>query len=116
MAQINLLPWREEARKLMLMQFLTVAGLSAIAAILILVLVNVFLRSLIRTENHRIDYIQNAFSQKLADFTMLRDEKLKQGDIEAQLKYLFNLHQKDVHIVQLMNELNATIPASVVLN
>ena len=63
MAQINLLPWREELRKEQQRQFLTILGLSAVLMGLILLAVHIQIAGMISNQQSRNDFLKKEITK-----------------------------------------------------
>ena len=63
MAQINLLPWREEQRKEQQRQFLTIMGLSAVLMGMIVLAVHIQIAGMINNQQSRNEYLNKEISK-----------------------------------------------------
>jgi type IV pilus assembly protein PilN len=115
MTQINLLPWREQARQEKKIQFLITLGLCVGFSIFIIILIHIYLNSLVNNENSRIAFLQTELGNKQAEFRVLKNKQLKQDEIEANLKFLVTLRNKSFQSVNLMNELIKLVPQTITL-
>lgn len=115
MTQINLLPWREEARQRKKIEFGVTIGAAILLVIFLSILVHFYLSGLITTENNRIAFLQNALTQKGTELNNLKDKKKKQLSIETELGFLYGLKAKSYNAVRLMNELETKVPGTITL-
>jgi type IV pilus assembly protein PilN len=115
MTQINLLPWREQARQDKKIQFAITLSAYIVLTLIIVVIFHVYFNGLIRHNNARIAFLQTTLGTKQNEYSILRDKKQKQNLIETELDFLNNLHEKSFRAVNLMNELNKTIPSAITL-
>ena len=58
MAKLNLLPWREEKRKELLRQFLTMMGLSVILMLLVILAIHLHFGRLINAQESRNQFLE----------------------------------------------------------
>lgn len=116
MTQINLLPWREEARQRKKIEFGITIGIAVVGVILFSILIHIYLSGLIFIENKRIEFLQNALTQKGGELNGLKDKKKKQITLESDLAFLYELKIKSYNAVRLMNELNKSVPKTIRLD
>lgn len=116
MARINLLPWREEARKERQRQFLySLVGTLVLGAILVLI-VGLFFDREISTQQARNQQIKAEISRlqqridRIAELEKTRDRLLSRKQIIEQLQASRSM------AVELMDKLAKTIPVGVTLN
>ncbi len=116
MARINLLPWREEARKERQRQFLySLAGTLVLGAILVLI-VGLFFDQKISTQQARNQQLKTEISRlqqrinRIAELEKTRDRLLSRKQIIEQLQASRSM------AVELMDKLAKTIPVGVTLN
>lgn len=116
MARINLLPWREEARKERQRQFLySLVGTLVLGAILVL-MVGLFFDREISTQQARNQQIKAEISRlqqridRIAELEKTRDRLLSRKQIIEQLQASRSM------AVELMDKLAKTIPVGVTLN
>jgi type IV pilus assembly protein PilN len=116
MARINLLPWREEARKERQRQFLySLVGTLVLGAVLVLI-VGLFFDREISTQQARNQQIKTEISRlqkridRIAELEKTRDRLLSRKQIIEQLQASRSM------AVELMDKLAKTIPVGVTLN
>jgi type IV pilus assembly protein PilN len=116
MARINLLPWREEARKERQRQFLySLVGTLVLGAVLVLI-VGLFFDREISTQQARNQQIKAEISRlqqridRIAELEKTRDRLLSRKQIIEQLQASRSM------AVELMDKLAKTIPVGVTLN
>ena len=116
MARINLLPWREEARKERQRQFIySLVGTMVLGAILVLI-VGLFFDREISTQQARNQQIKTEISRlqkridRIAELEKTRDRLLSRKQIIEQLQASRSM------AVELMDKLAKTIPVGVTLN
>lgn len=116
MTQINLLPWREQARQEKKVEFSIIVGFFAVLALIIAIAIHIYLAALISNQNSRNNFLQTELGTKQGGFQKLKKDKEKNISIEGDLMFLNDLREKSFHSVQLMNELTTLIPTTVVLD
>lgn len=110
MAQINLLPWREELRKEQNQEFLTWMGLGIMLTAIIMVLVHLHIAGLIDHQmgrNKILDDEIKRLDQELLKIQGLEDTKAK---LLSRMEIIQSLQQKRPQIVHLFDELVRTVP------
>ena len=115
MARINLLPWREERRKLRQKEFLTMVGFAAIAAAAIAFLISSYYGAQISGQNERNQFLRDQIKQvdqQIAEIKALDDKKSK---LLARKEVIEQLQANRSKMVHLFDSLVRTIPDGVVL-
>ena len=110
MAQINLLPWREELRKEQTKAFLTMTGLALMLTASIIVLIHMNISRMIDHQTGRNNILQNEIKQldvQLLKIKGLEDTKEK---LLSRMEIIQSLQQKRPQIVHLFDEIVKTIP------
>jgi len=110
MAQINLLPWREELRKEQTNQFLTMTGLALALTASIIALIHMNVSGMIDYQNNRNAILTNEIKQldvQLEKIQGLEDTKAK---LLSRMEIIQSLQQKRPQIVHLFDEMAKTIP------
>ena len=110
MAQINLLPWREELRKEQTNQFITMTGLALMLTASIIVLIHMNVSRMIDHQNNRNSILTNEIKQldvQLLKIQGLEDTKEK---LLSRMDIIQSLQQKRPQIVHLFDEIVKTIP------
>lgn len=116
MARINLLPWREEARKARQKQFAFVAAGTAVFAALVLVYVHIFINGLIEDQNRRNGFLQEQIRIVDGQIREIKDLEKTKANLLARMKIIQELQRSRPQIVHLFDELVKTIPDGVYLN
>jgi type IV pilus assembly protein PilN len=116
MARINLLPWREEARKERQRQFLFSLIGTLILGVLLVMIVGLFMDQKISTQQARNQQIQQEIARlqqrinRIAELEKTRDRLLSRKQVIEQLQASRSM------AVELMDKLAKTIPVGVTLN
>jgi type IV pilus assembly protein PilN len=110
MAQINLLPWREELRKEQTKQFVTLAALALMLTASLIFLVHINIAGMINHQNNRNNILTTEIKKlddQLQKIKGLEDTKAK---LLSRMEIIQSLQQKRPQIVHLFDELVRTIP------
>jgi type IV pilus assembly protein PilN len=109
MAKINLLPWREERRKVLQRQFNGMLGMALVAGLVLSGLVYLFYSGQVTGQNKRNDLLRQeiaAVEQKIKEIEEL--DKRKEG-LLARKRVIEELQGKRYEMVNLFTELAKTI-------
>ncbi|WP_417761174.1 PilN domain-containing protein [Shewanella sp.] len=116
MANINLLPWREEAREKKKRDYLGVLALVFIAAAFGVYLTISFIGLLTEDQRERNAYLQNEIQlldKQIAEIKKIRERK---ADIEKRTEIILNLQQSRNLPTHILDELVRVIPPGVYLS
>jgi type IV pilus assembly protein PilN len=116
MTQINLLPWREKARKKLKIDLGILVAIFISVTLLILIICHLILDSLISRENARGDFLQTAVNERSSLYQTEKTKKKQQDAMESELSFLYNLRNNSYHDVQLLNQLTQLVPPTIVLD
>lgn len=115
MPSINLLPWREERRKVRQQTFQMRLVLAAIVGIVVLILWWLGLSSAISNQNERNTYLSDQIKQidkQIADIKTLQQKK---AQLLARMNIIEQLQASRMASVHLFDQLVKTLPAGVYL-
>jgi type IV pilus assembly protein PilN len=115
MANINLLPWREEQRKEQTRQFASMTGFSVILTIAIIALVHFMISGQISYQQSRNKILQDEIAQldiALKEIAGLEETKEK---LLSRMDIIQSLQQKRPQIVHLFDEIVRTVPEGIFL-
>ena len=115
MANINLLPWREEQRKEKTRQFSSMMGFSVFLTIAVLLLIHVTISSQISHQQKRNKILQDEISRlevALKEIEGLEETKEK---LLSRMDIIQSLQQKRPQIVHLFDEIVRTVPEGIYL-
>jgi type IV pilus assembly protein PilN len=116
MTQINLLPWREQARQEKRMLFVAILmGFVALTFIFVFIL-HVWVRERINSQNVRNNYLEAALLKEQDVLGQLNKVNSAKHKIEEQLRYLFNLRFTSYQAVNIFNDIPKITPDGVSLN
>ncbi|MEO6263498.1 MAG: PilN domain-containing protein [Luteimonas sp.] len=115
MARINLLPWRAERRKLRQKEFLTMLGLSAVAAAVLAFLIISYYNAQISGQNERNAYLQGQITQVDKQIKEIDELDKKKTKLLARKEVIEQLQANRSQMVHLFDSLVRTIPDGVIL-
>lgn len=116
MAQINLLPWREERREELKREFLAVAGLFAAVAAGVVFLWYSVMSAAIDSQNDRNNYLQTRINELNAQVREINDMKKQKKQLIARMEVIQALQGNRPEIVHIFDELVRTLPDGVFYN
>lgn len=115
MIQINLLPWREQARKKKQARFGVIALIAAGLGLFFSVLFYMHFSSRISHQLKRVTILQTALEAETASLMTLNKQKAELLEVDNQLHFIYKLRQSSYKAVNLLNELVTANPDSVTL-
>ncbi len=116
MARINLLPWREERRKQRQQEFYAILGVVAMAAVGILVLVTLFLKSQIDLQTERNTRLKQEITVLDGRIKKIEELEKTRARLLQRKAIIEELQASRSQMVHLFDQLVRTIPDGVRLN
>ncbi len=113
MANINLLPWREERRQELKKEFLVVLVASVVAAVLLLLLANWVVNAAIDHQEARNHYLQTRINELNRQVAEIRELETKRRELLDRMKIIQDLQGTRPLIVRVFDELVRTLPDGV---
>ena len=113
MAQINLLPWRDERRAELKQEFLVVLGGVAALGIAIIVVVDLFFSGEIQTQKGRNNYLGDNIATLDKQVAEIRDIQRKRTLLLDRMKVIQDLQGNRPIIVRILDQLVRTVPDGV---
>lgn len=110
MANINLLPWREERRQELKREFLVVLAGVSVAALLLILLVNRGFHAAIDYQQERNVYLQTHIDELNRQVEEIRELEAKRRELLDRMKIIQNLQGTRPLIVRVFDELARTLP------
>lgn len=115
MTRINLLPWREAARKRRLIEFAIAGGLALALTLLLAILVHLEMEGRVSNQLERNRILEAEIAQLNLQIKEIDDlEKIK-ADLLSRMQIIQELQESRPQIVRLVDALVATIPDGVYL-
>lgn len=115
MTQINLLPWREQARQVNRWRFLVILMSFIGLTIFLIILLHLFYSLLISHQNKQITLIQASLNNESRILAQLNDQNMEKIHIDADIKFLIGLRKNTYEAIRLLDELPRIIPEAVSL-
>ncbi len=115
MAMINLLPWREERRKELQKQFLSVTVLSVFMVALILVAVHLQVARAIGVQNSRNEYLKREIVKVEAQIKEINNLARERKRLQDRIDIIQQLQRNRPEIVHLFDEIARVLPDGVYL-
>jgi type IV pilus assembly protein PilN len=113
MARINLLPWREARREEQKKAFLTILGLVAIAAVLLLVLGDRVVNSQIENQRARNNYLTQNIGVLNKQVEEIKDLQRQRNQLIERMRVIQELQGNRPIIVRVLDQLVRTVPDGV---
>jgi len=114
--RINLLPWREQARKVKQKNFFIGLIASIGITLFIIFLFHLYYDDVLAYQDKRNDFLQSRIAQKQLEINALRLKKVEQDAIQEKLQFLIGLRNKSYRAVRLLNEILKTVPNAITLS
>ncbi len=110
MAQINLLPWREEERKRKKNEFYSIVAGAAILMGVIGLAVHVYVAGMIDYQSSRNAYLQAEINKVEAKIKEIRELETKKEQLISRMRIIENLQSNRPGVVHLFDELVRIVP------
>lgn len=116
MIQINLLPWREQARQVKKQNFVWALAATIFISLIVIGIIHFYLSNIDSIQQEENSYLQTVLSQEQIKLTDLQKRKQNAFIIEFQLRFLIGLKKASFKVVKILTELEKIIPPTVSLN
>lgn len=116
MTQINLLPWREQARKVKQIRFGITLGVFVCITLIIVGILHLYYHSVVNYQERRNAFIQTQITKATAELAELDAKKEGQDEIVSDLAFLIMLRNESYNAVSLLDELVRVVPEGISLN
>lgn len=113
MAQINLLPWREERRAELKQEFLIVLAVVAVCAGAIVFSVGLFFKGQIQNQNDRNNYLSQNIEELNKQVEEISEMQRKRTQLLDRMKVIQELQGNRPIIVRILDQLVRTVPDGV---
>lgn len=113
MANINLLPWREQRREQRRKEFLAVLGAVVISGLLVVVAAHVFISGQIDYQNQRNEYLRGEISKLDKQVAEIKDLQTRRNQLVDRMKVIQDLQGTRPVIVRIFDEIVRTLPDGV---
>ena len=115
MPRINLLPWREEARKLKRREFALAAGAAIFAGVMIALGGKLLYASWIDAQNAKNDLLKREIGKLDSQITDILDLENRKQRLLARMEIIDKLQRSRPEIVHLLDDMVRTVPEGVYL-
>jgi type IV pilus assembly protein PilN len=115
MPRINLLPWREQERKVRRREFSVALGGAAIAGIIFVLGGKVLYSSWTDSQNAKNTLLKNEIKKLDAQIADIQDLETRKQRLVARMEIIEKLQRKRPEIVHLFDELVKTVPEGIYL-
>ncbi len=115
MPRINLLPWREQERKVRRREFLVALGAAAIAAVIFVVGGKLIYSSWIDAQTEKNNLLKKEIIKLDAQIADIQDLENRKQRLVARMEIIEKLQRKRPEIVHLFDELVKTVPEGIYL-
>ena len=113
MAQINLLPWRDERRAELKKEFLVILGFVAAFGVAIVFLADLVVSAQITNQNNRNNYLTENIRELDKKVAEIRELQRKRTQLLDRMKVIQELQGNRPIIVRVMDQLVRTVPDGV---
>ena len=113
MANINLLPWREQRRAQLRKEFLAVLGAVVVAALVVVAVAHVVISGQIDGQNQRNDYLRGEISKLDRQVAEIKDLQTRRNQLIDRMKVIQDLQGTRPVIVRIFDEIVRTLPEGV---
>jgi type IV pilus assembly protein PilN len=115
MTTINLLPWRQEARKEQARDFFIVSGFVLLTVILICFFIHLYFARVFKKELQANTYLTTEISELDVKILEVRDIKLKKSELMHRMQIIEYLQTNRSNLVKMFNQFVQMIPEGVYL-
>jgi type IV pilus assembly protein PilN len=113
MTQINLLPWREQTRKIKKTQFITASILSVCISLFILLMFHLHLSNVANQQQELNDILEASINEQQNALNEMNSKEQEKVAIDVQLQFISDLYNESYHAVRVLNELVTLVPNSI---
>lgn len=110
MSRINLLPWREERRKELQQEFMTILGFVALLAIGVWAAVHFYHVQLIEVEDTRLKYLEEKIAEVDKKIEEIQELEKEKESLLSRMRAIEQLQGNRPLIVRLFDELVKSLP------
>jgi len=115
MAQINLLPWRENLRRQRQREFGVAVGGMAVITVLLLVVGHIHIAGMIEHQNNRNSFLKKEIAAVESKIKEIKDLESTKAKLLARMEVIQELQSSRPGIVHLFDELVKTVPEGALL-
>lgn len=116
MINVNLLPWREEARKQHNMQFMCCIGVACIILLLTMLISHMWVHANIASQLTRNQFLRQQITSLNSEVKPLRSKAKKYSELHDRYNHWMSLQSERFQVIAMLNELPKVIPIGVSLH
>ena len=116
MANINLLPWRDERRAELKKEFLVILGVVVAFGAATVFLIDIYFSGRIQTQNDRNSYLSKNIGELNKQVEAIRELQKKRTQLLDRMKVIQELQGNRPIIVRILDQLVRTVPDGVFYN
>jgi len=116
MTQINLLPWREQARQAKKIRLGIVAGITVGIAIVVNIIIHLLMLSSIHHQQSRTAFLQTELSAVGGVLVDLNRKKREQDAVISELNFIYSMRKKSYNAIILFDTLVKVVPDAISFN
>ena len=113
MANINLLPWREQRREQLRKEFLAVLGAVVVAGLAVVAAVHVVISGQIDNQSQRNNYLRSEIAKLDRQVAEIKDLQTRRNQLTDRMKVIQDLQGTRPVIVRIFDEIVRTLPDGV---
>lgn len=113
MANINLLPWREQRREQRRKEFLAILGAVVVAGLLVTVAAHIVISGQIDYQNQRNEYLRAEIGKLDRQVAEIKDLQSRRNQLVDRMKVIQDLQGTRPVIVRIFDEIVRTLPEGV---
>lgn len=115
MTRINLLPWREQERKIQLIYFAALMAAFVVMSLFFVLILHFYFKSVIHYRQERNDFLQAQITQAQDELGVLGKKQEEELKLQSDLKFIIGLRNKSFTVVYVLDELAKRAPSSISL-
>ena len=115
MTQINLLPWREQARQFRKILFGIILGSCIVLSVFMAIFIHFYLKIQNDIQIERNAYLQSQIDHSQTEYELLKAQQLIRDKIISELNLIINLRKKSYSAVSVLNLLLTATPSTVLV-
>jgi len=116
MIQINLLPWRQQARLAKKKRLISAAIVFAVFTLFIILLCHLYISAHLNQAEESTNYLQAQINQEQIALNDMSNQEQERNTVKSQLYFIKNLIIKNYRTVGLLNELIKVVPTNITIN
>lgn len=113
MIQINLLPWREEARAISKKHFITSLVTGCLLSLFLLIMIHSYYHRIASRQNTLNSMLSAAVNEEQGTLNIMGSKAAEAMATETQLNFIKGLYEESYSAVRLLNELVSLVSATI---